>query len=373
MKTGKVLRMLGWVAAFAFGGASAGEVVVGMTLPSTGSLAAQSARIREGVMAYVKAANRAGGIQGNTLVLREFDNQLRPEKAADDVKKLVSEHKVIAITSVLNGNVIQKAAQQASQLGVPVVGVYSGSGAFRGEGYDIITHVRGNFDAEMQAVARIYTTAGMRRFGVFEPDDPVGKAAAASFTHALKAHGLAPVAQVAFDREARNFAPYAEAMERAAPAVVVVFAPTGLTIRLIRALKERGSRALIVGHSAIDDREVYAQLGERSRGIAFSAVVPNPYDTNVALAREYRAAMKDAGFQAVSLSGMEAYANMKVLGEALRRSGPAPDRAALRKALAFGAPVELGGVTLANAAGGPGQGLSSIDVFMLTHDGRLLR
>jgi branched-chain amino acid transport system substrate-binding protein len=272
----------------------------------------------------------------------------------------------------LNGNVVEKAALQATQLGLPVVGVYSGSAKFREKLYDI-THVRGTFDAEMQAVAKVYTTAGMSRFGVFEPNDPVGKAAAASFTQALTAHKLHPVAQVAFERDAKDFAPYIDAMMKGNPSVVVVFAPTGIAIKLIRTLKERGSSALVVGHSAIDDREVYAQLGPLAHGVAFSTVVPNPFNNNVALAREYLGAMKAAGFDTISLTSMEAFANAKVIGEALRRLGKAPDRASLKKALASVQAMELGGVRLNNAGPEVTHGLNAIDVVLVTHGGRLIR
>lgn len=153
-----------------------------------------------------------------------------------------------------------------------------------------------------------------------------------------------------------SLAPQASRIREGATACVrmVVYSGSGVF---------RESRFGIITHV----RGTFAGL---SRGVAFSSVVPNPFDVNVSLSHEYQVAMKAAGFKSILLTGMEAYANMKVLGEALRRSGRHPDRASLRQALAFPAPVELGGVTLQPA---PAQGLNAIDVFMLTHGGRLIR
>lgn len=350
------------------------SIVIGMSLPLTGPQAGAGRDIRTSTEAYVQMVNKEGGINGKKLVLKVMDDEFKPEKTVANIKALVDTDNAIGIASLLGGPQILAAKPVAYSLGLPIVGVLNGNTAVVSAENSSIVHVRQPFSKELQLIVRQYTTIGMKRFAIFSPDDAPGKAAAKTVKDALAISNLTLAAEVGFDRATKDFKPYVDQVSKAAPEVLIVFAPTRAATELIGGLKAAGVSSQIACVSVVDERDLYATLKEKAIGILFSSVVPNPYSINLALTRDYQKAMKEKGETELSLASYEAFINVKVLAEGLRKAGNNPTRASLSKALSDLAPTDLGDVYFRPKADDKNPaGIYVSDIVMLSRNGRLIR
>jgi ABC-type branched-subunit amino acid transport system substrate-binding protein len=109
------------------------------------------------------------------------------------------------------------------------------------------------------------------------------------------------------------------------------------------------------------------------RLIGYTSVVPNPEAPQLPVVREF---LRDAdafiGPEAVTFEGLEAYLNLRLLAEALRRAGPSVDSARLAQSLEALGAFDMGGFRLRF---GPDQhhGSEFVEVGLRARDGRLLR
>ena len=91
------------------------------------------------------------------------------------------------------------------------------------------------------------------------------------------------------------------------------------------------ARSLVAGHQLV------AELGEESRGIVMSQLVPSPFNGKTRIAREYQAALKAAAPVGIKLVashvGFEGCIAGKIATEALSRAGANPTRNTFTTAL----------------------------------------
>lgn len=376
MKTYPTQRVLRWLCCLLMAPAlhAQAQIVIGQVLPLTGPQAVFGQAVKNGTEALMRSVNDQGGVNGNKLVLMVKDDASNPEKTAALVIDLVKSDNAIGIVSLIGDANVLAALPAGYAAGVPIVGVISGNPGLRAQPNSTITHVRSSLDGEMKEVIKQYTVLGMSRFAVFSSDDKAGQAATVGMKTALAAKKLDLAAAIGYDRKATDFKPYADQVAQAKADVLIVFAPAQAAADLILALKAASVRTRVVCASVVDEQALFEMLQEKSKGVVFSSVVPSPFGVNLAINREYKAALKAMDVSDVSLASFEAFINAKVLVEALKRAGDQPTRASVLKTLATMPPVDLGGITFhAQPQGAYKVGINISDIVMLSDDGRLVR
>src|SRR5437762_4609600 len=78
-------------------GVSATQVLIGQSAPLTGSNAELGNDIRNGLLAYFRKVNDAGGVHGRKLQLVSLDDGNAVPRAEANTKKLVEEQSVFAL------------------------------------------------------------------------------------------------------------------------------------------------------------------------------------------------------------------------------------------------------------------------------------
>ncbi|HXN41455.1 MAG TPA: ABC transporter substrate-binding protein [Myxococcaceae bacterium] len=103
------------------GTAEADTILIGEVGSLTGSEATFGISTRDGVELAVKEANEAGGIKGRKIVVRVYDDQGKPEEAANAVTRLISQdHAKMIIGEVASSNSLAMAPKcQSGQ--VPMI------------------------------------------------------------------------------------------------------------------------------------------------------------------------------------------------------------------------------------------------------------
>lgn len=343
-------------------------IVIGQSLPLTGAGFPVANRVQGGAKAYVERVNATGGIQGRRLELVTLDDGGDTKRIAENVSALVRKHNAVAIVNCLGEQACLAVAEATRELRVPLVGPISGALALRSRDVSHVFSLRPDDTTEANALAR-----------------------------QLKLIGILKVALMADRAEPTRTEALAAAMQRA-DLTVTRFAvdtrPDSIAIAL-QGITRSGSEVLVLnlGYEALESlgRLPEAALAEapsmiatlssagltqltrlfRDRLVGYTSVVPSPEGAQVPIVRELQ---QDAdafiGPEAVSFEGLEAYINLRLCVEALRRIGPRIDGPRLSKSIESLGTIDLGGfgLTLGRERH---HGSSFVEIGMRGRNGRL--
>lgn len=101
-------------------------IKLGTSMPQSGPYAVFGG-ILNGLKAYYDYQNSQGGIDGRKIELIAYDDEYKPDRTSDNVKKLVEEDKVFALVSVLGTQNNLAVRDYLDENCVPNLGVATGS------------------------------------------------------------------------------------------------------------------------------------------------------------------------------------------------------------------------------------------------------
>ncbi|WP_426755262.1 ABC transporter substrate-binding protein [Myxococcus sp. Y35] len=107
----------------AAGGApvDANTILLGVVGSLTGGQATFGISTRNGIELAVKEANAAGGVKGKKLAVRVYDNQSKPEEAAQAATRLITQDKVVIVLGDVASSNSLAMAEKAQAAGVPMI------------------------------------------------------------------------------------------------------------------------------------------------------------------------------------------------------------------------------------------------------------
>lgn len=353
--------------------APAGEpVVIGQTLPLAGPQHYRTARaIVASVDAYVQHVNASGGIDGRPLKVVTLDDGNDPAKHVANLHRLIDDEKAVAIINCLGDGLCRLTAETATARQIPVVGPISGASSLREGRGRYVFNVRPGYRHEADAMVRQMSTMGVASV-------------------ALIAQPARNSEQLPFLQDALNHA--------GVKTSVIVIKPDGRKAieQFLLAVKDGQFNAAIfdVGPEVLDALSgddvgrrpewpaLVASLGGpavpqlaaifRGRTIGYTMVVPNPESATIPLVREYLANVgRYVTAEAISFVGLEAYINVRICVEALRRVRKPLSPKAVVTALESLGSYDLGGFFV-NFQPGRSSASSWVDVGVVSKAGFFL-
>jgi ABC-type branched-subunit amino acid transport system substrate-binding protein len=103
------------------------EILIGQSAGLTGGQADYSKDVRDGILAYFEAVNRAGGIDGQPLKLITEDDQGKRDLVVANTKKLIEQDNVFALIGYTSGAGTEAALPIAEAARVPMLSPASGN------------------------------------------------------------------------------------------------------------------------------------------------------------------------------------------------------------------------------------------------------
>jgi branched-chain amino acid transport system substrate-binding protein len=105
------------------GGAPAGAdtIMLGEVGSLTGAQATFGVSTRNGIELALKEVNAAGGVKGKKVAVRVYDDQGKPEEAAQAVTRLITQDKVVLILGEVASSNSLAMAEKAQAAGVPMI------------------------------------------------------------------------------------------------------------------------------------------------------------------------------------------------------------------------------------------------------------
>lgn len=345
-------------------------IVIGQSLPLTGAGFPVANRVVAGAKAYVERVNASGGILGRPLELVTLDDGGDPRRHAANLAVLVRQHRAAVIVNCLGERACLSAAEATRELRVPLLGPMSGAHALRSPDLQHVFTLRPDDAHEAGALVRQLLAIGISRAVLMADDAEPARSAALAW--ALQRAGL-HTTRIDVDSRAESMEAAFRRIGSATPqALVLNLGNEGLeALGSLPASAQAGVPSTIATLSSAGLTQLTRLF--RDRLIGYTSVVPNPEVTRLPIVRDLqRDADEFIGPEALTFEGLEAYLNLRLCAEGLRRAGARPDGPRLAEAIEGLGSVDLGGFRLAFGRGRH-HGSELVEIGMRARDGRLLR
>ncbi len=100
---------------------AADTLLLGQVGSLTGAQATFGISTRNGIELALKEVNAAGGVKGKKVAIRVYDNQSKPEEAAQAVTRLITQDKVVLVLGDVASSNSLAMAEKAQAAGVPMI------------------------------------------------------------------------------------------------------------------------------------------------------------------------------------------------------------------------------------------------------------
>lgn len=353
-------------------GVSAAEIVIGQVAPLTGVLAGPNREAVEGALACFAGLNARGGVHGRKIVLKQFDDAQNADKSLEITRNLIRGRSVFGFFMHRTSPTLEKVVPEATKAGYPVIAPQVGPNVVYEPVNALVFNVRARYSTEIRKIVEHSTTVGLKRIGILHAQDAFGRDNRVAAVEALAKLGMKPVAEVGFDNRTVDVGPAVEVFSRKTPAdVVIMIASAPAAAEFVKRMRARGASPTFVSLSNTSGDGYIKALGREGDGVLVTQVMPYPFASTSAIARDYRNAMKAHSGAAPSYASMQGYISARLLVEGLRRAGPRPTQKGFVQALEALGDIDLGGYQLTY---GPGmrEGSTYVDITIV-RNGRFLQ
>ena len=351
---------------------AAEPIVIGQVAPFSGPQAVTGQAIHAGAKLYFDSVNAHGGVRGRQIKLVTRDDVQKADDTVRLTKELIAAESPLAMIGTVGTTNLEALAKDGvlSKQRVSMVGAISGAASVaKADGMHV---VKASYHDEVGRLFSQISLLGVKRVALLYQDDGLGRDVLAGAEAAAPRYDITLLARSGYPRNTTSVEKSVAEIVKAQPQVVFLGATTAAAIEFVKQYAATGGTGTLYGMSIIDTEALLKALGpQRSRGYAFSVVLPLAKQTQRAVVREYlqlRQASNDANLSARSIEGyIAAKALVKVL-ETTPNLTPANVSAALEQAKA----VDVGGYVL-DFTGKDHTGSSYVDFAMFGADGKVVQ
>ena len=313
-------------------GVTGDTILLGEVGSLTGSEATFGISTRNAIELAIREVNAAGGVKGKKIEVRVYDNQSKPEEAAQAANRLINQDNVLLILGEVASSNSMAMAEKAQPAKVPMISNAStnpkvteiGDYIFRVcfidpfQGYVMAKFAHDNLKINKVAVLRDLGSA-------------YSQGLADVFERKFTEMGGKIVARETYTKGSTDFRSQLTAIKRASPDAIYIpgyYNDVGLIARQAR---ELGITAKLMGGDGWDSEKLFELGGAAIEGSYFSNHY-SPDDPNPQIQKfiaDYKAAFGSVPDSLAALG----YDAARVAVDAIKRA-PSFDRAAIRDAIA---------------------------------------
>jgi branched-chain amino acid transport system substrate-binding protein len=310
------------------------DIKIGLATAKSGAANFYNPQQSNGALLAVDQINAAGGIAGAKLQLIVEDDGSVRDQGITAFRKFIEQDKVVAILGPTLSAVAAGAHPVAQAAGVPVIAISNtGLGIVGKCEYGpcdwIFRASLGEQSAVPETVKAATGKLGLKKVviiygdGKFELDDLT------IFKEAFKANGVTVAKEIAYTAKDVDFAPFVTQAKGENPDAVVASSLAGPAGKILDEVAKQMPGKRVIGGNGLNSAALLsnANAGLIVVGTAWSKASTDKTNTDFVAAYKTKFGADPDQFAAQS------YTAMIVLADALKRSGNATDRAAVKKAL----------------------------------------
>jgi len=351
--------------------AHAQDIVIGQSVPLSGSNADIGRDMRDGALAVFARANATNALS-RRVQLVTLDNANNRQRAAANTQQLVDQG-VLVLFGYNSATNSLDALPLAARHNMLFFAPFSGSSSLRS--HPNVYTIRASYKAEAARIVETKRTVGSDKAVIVHYDDEVGlsnyEAAAAAFTEG----GMPKPPGVAVKRGAKVELAVVEQIAKESPHYVLATTQFSTVRDVLTLGADHGSAIPVAALSFVNPDELAESAGEVARGTVVSQVVPSPRQSN----QTSMPVVKDCADALTALNGgklnytsLESCIAAKALLVALKRAGNNPTRDGVLQAMGTLGRVDVGGFVL-NYSSGNRHGSQWVDLTMLSRGNRFVQ
>ena len=309
--------LLGTVTALALAGAAQAEVHVATVGPMTGSYAAIGTQMKAGAEQAVADINKAGGVNGQMLVLEIGDDACDPKQAVSVANQMASKKVAVVAGHYCSGSSIP-ASKVYGEEGVLQISPASTNPRYTDEGGWNTFRVCGRDDQQGAIAGKfLATTFKGKKVAILHDNSAYGKGLADETKKGLEANGGKEAMYAAYTPGERDYSAIVSRMKQAGIEVVYVGGYHTETGLIARQAKEQGMNITVVGGDALATAEFWQIAGPAGEGTLMTFPSdPRKRSTAAAAVAEFKA----KGFDPEGYT-LYTYAALQTWAEGARKAG----------------------------------------------------
>jgi branched-chain amino acid transport system substrate-binding protein len=316
--------------------AQGGPIVIGSSIPLTGTVASFGQHSRWGAEMAIAEVNAKGGVLGRKVEIDFQDNRCNPAEAVKSVTQMLAEKKYVAIHDGLCSSAALAIMPLVERAGIPFVVANASATSIAeksGVGGNKWTFKVNPTDASLlDALIRFLHKDGKAaNIAFLGEDSDFGRAGSDGLEAALKKHGLKLGSVDYFQKGAPDFTAVFTRIKARKPNQLAMYAVAADFQNAIRQWAQLGGGVPLTGRVLVD--QVPKEIMDS--GLLDGTTSVQPYDPAVDTPgnKAFVAAFSKQFNTAPILVSFESYEATHVLLDAIKRAGKT-DPAAIRDALA---------------------------------------
>lgn len=305
------------------------EILLGSTNALGGPSSFLGIQTNHGMNTYFNYLNEKGGVQGRKIKVIALDDGYEPIPCTMNVKKLIEQDKVFALTCFVGTPTTSKAQPAWTNAKVPALGFFTGAELLRTPFNRYNIHVRASYYQEAaKAIDYFVQTLGLKKIAIFYQYDSFGEAVKKGAEIALDKYGLKPVAYGSFERNTVKIEEGLNNIKSANPEAMVMVGTYTPLAKFVREAKNAGLTKTYFHTVSFVGPEAYAlELAGQYDRVVVTQVMPPYTRTDLRVVSLYLELLNkyypDDKPNFVSLEG---FVNAMVMVEGLNRCGKTPTR-----------------------------------------------
>ncbi|MGE3804890.1 MAG: ABC transporter substrate-binding protein [Gemmataceae bacterium] len=306
------------------------DLVFGLSAPFSGTNKELGNDMELGIQTYFKYINDQGGVNGRKLKLIPLDDGYEPDRALENMKDLVEQHKVMGVIGNVGTPTAEVTVPYALEQNILFVGAFTGADLLRHEPPDrYVINFRASYEEETAAVVDYLLAKGIQpsEIAVFQQNDGFGNAGFRGVARALK--NKVKENQILRLRYERNATQVKEAVtevlkhpEIKAVVMVATYKPAARFIAMVRPERPEMmfTNVSFVGSEALAF-ELEQQDARYGDGVIVTQVVPDYNSRSTAITQFRERLHKYYPQKRPNFVVLEGYLAAALLVEGLKRAG----------------------------------------------------
>ena len=346
------------------------EILIGQDVDLSGAIAIRMKPLNQAADAYFEKVNAAGGVNGRKIRVLRLDSANKPDKTKENLKVFEKEG-IFAMWALSGTGNTAAALPTLTEKGIPLIASTSGADAFFVKKNPLLFNLKAGYGDEIRRMMVHLKDSYTTRVGIVYVDNGFGKEALRTAQEAIKANGLELTAVAGHKEDKSDIDAAVQKVADSKPAAVLALTLSGPAPDVIAAYVKTGHKTQIFALSIVAADALYKSIGDRSRGVIVTQIVPYPQDRTNLVVREYQDLVMAKGVKDFSHAGVEGYVYAKTLVEGLQAAGRNLTREALVTAFER-MQRDLGGMKMAFSPTSH-NGSEFVEITMIGREGKLVR
>jgi branched-chain amino acid transport system substrate-binding protein len=280
--------------AFASSALAADPIAFGMMTESTGPSSEAGVYQANGAKLALDEINKAGGVLGHQLEVRNEDNQSTNPGSVLAISKLTSSGNLSALIATVRSTQIQAISPTVMRAKLPIMVGGTDVGLTHANN-PWIFRARPNDGYSAKVIADYgVNTLKLKKWAIVHSTDAFGNGGEKNLTEALKAAGITPVVVQGFTSNSQDFTPIVLAVKNSGADIVATYIANSTDVAIFgKQLRQLGVKAAWIGSPSVSTATAMKLAGDALYGsYSIADFSPDSSPEAQAYAQKYRAAYK---------------------------------------------------------------------------------